>query len=77
MRFTTSKLRKATGIAFIATAALAFAGVILANSIGDQTPPYEPSRINDLAWNGFLISGAVAVALGLLYIGLILEQNRR
>lgn len=78
MRPITAKLRKAVGIALIVTAALACAGFVLANSIGDQTPPYEPSVINELAWNVFLISGALAAALGLLRIGwLIRDENRR
>ena len=77
-RLTTSKLRSAARIAFIVTAALACAGFILANLIGDQTPPYEPSLGNELAWNMFLISGALAAVLGLLHIGwLIRDENRR
>jgi hypothetical protein len=46
MQPTTSKLRKAAGIAFLAMAAFAFAGLVLAQAIDDQTPPYEPSLIN-------------------------------
>jgi hypothetical protein len=78
MRSTTSKSRKAVGIACIAMATLACTGNIVANSVGDQTPPYEPSPISDLAWTMFLICGALAAALGLLLIGwTIRDENRR
>jgi H+/Cl- antiporter ClcA len=73
-----SKLRKAAGVAFVATVVLAFVGLIVANSVGDQVPPYEPSTINTLAWNCFLVCGAVAAALGVLhFVWLIRDDNRR
>ena len=78
MRPNTSKIRTAAGIALFATATLACTGYMVAHLVGDQTPPYEPSLANELAWSLFMICLAASLLLGLLHIGwLIRDTNRR
>lgn len=78
MRSIDSKLHRTASIACIAATVLACAGYVVANSVGDQTPPYEPSPLNELAWSTFLMSSAFAAALGLLLIGWkIRDETRR
>jgi signal transduction histidine kinase len=70
-------VRRIARIGLITTSVLALVGLVVANSVGDQEPPHEPSLINDVAWTVFLASGAASVLLGaLFFVWLILDENR-
>jgi signal transduction histidine kinase len=69
-------VRRVARICLITTTALAFLGIVVANSVGDQEPPYEPSLISDVAWTLFLACGAASVILGaLFFVWLIRDEN--
>lgn len=61
-------MRRGARACLIATSVLAVGGFVVANSVGDQTPPYEPSRINELAWTLFLICTAASLVLAVLLV---------
>jgi hypothetical protein len=73
-----SRLRRSARVSLIATSVLAVVGLLVAKSVGDQTPPYEPSLINELAWSLFMICSVASLLLALLLFGwLIADDNRR
>ena len=78
IRPTTSKRREVAGIASLASAGLACVGYILANVIGDQTPPYEDSLANVVVWAVFQICSIASLLLALLFVAwLIRDETRR
>ena len=72
-----STLRSAATKLLVAAIGLAVFGYILAHVVGDQVPPYEPSLANEVAWHTFLVSGAVAVVLGLVLAAAAIRDDRR
>jgi signal transduction histidine kinase len=72
-----SRVRRGARVCLIATSVLAFGGLVLASSVGDQTPPYEPSLINELAWTLFLVFGVASVLLGVIFfVWVVVDENR-
>lgn len=77
MRPTASMRREVAGIASLAAAGLACVGFILANAIGDQTPPYEDSLANVGAWAVFQICSVASLLLGLLFVVWVIRDETR
>jgi hypothetical protein len=62
----TSKSYQAARASLIASFVLSTIGFFTASVVGDQTPPYEASAINELAWSAFLLFGAASLFLGVI-----------
>jgi quinol-cytochrome oxidoreductase complex cytochrome b subunit len=62
---------------FVAAIALAPLAFVVAEAVGDQVPPYEPSLLNGLAWHVFMVSGAVAIVLGLVLAAWEIRDSRQ
>ena len=72
-----SQLRRATGIAVIASFVVSLTGFFAAGLWGDNTEPYNESRIAVVAWETFLIAGATFIVLFIVFVVLAALDNRR
>jgi quinol-cytochrome oxidoreductase complex cytochrome b subunit len=52
-------------------------GYIVAHAVGNDAAPYESSLANAVAWHTFLVSGAVAIVVGLGLMALEIRDDRR
>jgi len=51
-----SKARRSLHWTLAACAALAFVGLVVGGSTGDETPPYDETLLNNVTWGLFLFS---------------------
>ncbi len=72
-----ARFRSAVTKLCFAAIGLSMLGYIVAHAVGNDAAPYESSLANAVAWHTFLVSGAVAIVLGLVLAAWPIRDDRQ